>query len=69
MKPGFQPQLCVLCQPTMPVTNVEISSDWRLIGIGTSLGVALIDYFQKQSILVKCTVEEGEFIYISTHGH
>jgi lethal(2) giant larvae protein len=58
MKPGFQPQLCVLCQPTMPVTNVEISSDWRLIGIGTSLGVALIDYFQKQSILVKCTVEE-----------
>ena len=32
------------------------------VGIGTSHGVALVDYFQKQSVLVKCTVEEGAFI-------
>ena len=31
MKPGFQPEQCILCRPTMPVTKVEVSSDWGLL--------------------------------------
>ncbi|XP_065846367.1 LLGL scribble cell polarity complex component 2-like [Oscarella lobularis] len=58
LKPGFQPSLFISCRPVMPVTSLKISCDWGLLAVASNRGIALIDYFQKQLVQVKCTATE-----------
>uniref|UniRef100_A0A3Q2UZ42 LLGL scribble cell polarity complex component 2 n=1 Tax=Haplochromis burtoni TaxID=8153 RepID=A0A3Q2UZ42_HAPBU len=57
---GFQPFAVVQCQPPAVVTALTLHSEWKLIAFGTSHGFGLYDYQQKNSVLIKCTLNPSD---------
>uniref|UniRef100_A0A3Q3JYS0 LLGL scribble cell polarity complex component 2 n=1 Tax=Monopterus albus TaxID=43700 RepID=A0A3Q3JYS0_MONAL len=58
--PGFQPFALVQCQPPAVVTALTLHSEWKLVAFGTSHGFGVYDYQQKNSILIKCTLNPSD---------
>ncbi|CAK6966796.1 LLGL scribble cell polarity complex component 2 isoform X3 [Scomber scombrus] len=58
--PGFQPFALVQCQPPAVITALNLHSEWKLIGFGTSHGFGLYDYQQKNNVFVKCTLNPSD---------
>ncbi|XP_030630148.1 LLGL scribble cell polarity complex component 2 [Chanos chanos] len=58
--PGFQPFALVQCQPPAVVTAIALHSEWKLVAFGTSHGFGLYDYQQKNSVLVRCTLNPND---------
>ncbi|XP_068161098.1 LLGL scribble cell polarity complex component 2 isoform X1 [Antennarius striatus] len=58
--PGFQPFSLVQCQPPAVVTALNLHSEWKLVAFGTSHGFGLFDYQQKNTVLVKCTLNPSD---------
>uniref|UniRef100_A0A8C5BH49 LLGL scribble cell polarity complex component 2 n=1 Tax=Gadus morhua TaxID=8049 RepID=A0A8C5BH49_GADMO len=58
--PGFQPFALVQCQPPAVVTALTLHSEWKMVAFGTSHGFGLYDYQQKNSVLVKCTLNPSD---------
>uniref|UniRef100_H2ZMJ2 Lethal giant larvae homologue 2 domain-containing protein n=1 Tax=Ciona savignyi TaxID=51511 RepID=H2ZMJ2_CIOSA len=60
MKPGYQVNNIIQCQPPASVTSINIHANWGLLGIGTGHGFALFDYLQNKTVLCRCTLEAGD---------
>uniref|UniRef100_A0AAQ5Z229 LLGL scribble cell polarity complex component 2 n=1 Tax=Amphiprion ocellaris TaxID=80972 RepID=A0AAQ5Z229_AMPOC len=58
--PGFQPFALVQCQPPAVVTALTLHSEWKLVAFGTSHGFGLYDYQQKNTVLIKCTLNPSD---------
>uniref|UniRef100_A0A7N8X7D8 LLGL scribble cell polarity complex component 2 n=1 Tax=Mastacembelus armatus TaxID=205130 RepID=A0A7N8X7D8_9TELE len=58
--PGFQPFALVQCQPPAVVTALTLHSEWKLVAFGTSHGFGVYDYQQKNSVLIKCTLNPSD---------
>uniref|UniRef100_A0A8C4EIZ5 LLGL scribble cell polarity complex component 2 n=1 Tax=Dicentrarchus labrax TaxID=13489 RepID=A0A8C4EIZ5_DICLA len=58
--PGFQPFSLVQCQPPAVVTALTLHSEWKLVAFGTSHGFGLYDYQQKNTVLIKCTLNPSD---------
>ncbi|KAJ3607796.1 hypothetical protein NHX12_024847 [Muraenolepis orangiensis] len=58
--PGFQPFALVQCQPPAVVTALTLHSEWKLVAFGTSHGFGLYDYQQRNTVLVKCTLNPSD---------
>ncbi|KAL4648090.1 hypothetical protein GN956_G8988 [Arapaima gigas] len=58
--PGFQPFALVQCQPPAVVTALTLHSEWKLVAFGTSHGFGLYDYQQKNTVLVRCTLNPSD---------
>uniref|UniRef100_A0A3B5MK30 Lethal giant larvae homologue 2 domain-containing protein n=1 Tax=Xiphophorus couchianus TaxID=32473 RepID=A0A3B5MK30_9TELE len=58
--PGFQPFTVVQCQPPAVVTALNLHSEWKLVAFGTSHGFGVYDYLQKNTVLVKCTLNPSD---------
>ncbi|XP_066560949.1 LLGL scribble cell polarity complex component 2 isoform X2 [Amia ocellicauda] len=57
---GFQPFALVQCQPPAVVTSLALHSEWKLVAFGTSHGFGLYDYQQKNTVLVRCTLNPSD---------
>ncbi|XP_078482669.1 lethal(2) giant larvae protein homolog 1 [Ciona intestinalis] len=60
MKPGYQVNNIIQCQPPASLTSININANWGLVGIGTGHGFALFDYLQNKTVLCRCTLEAGD---------
>uniref|UniRef100_A0A8C9WDL5 LLGL scribble cell polarity complex component 2 n=1 Tax=Scleropages formosus TaxID=113540 RepID=A0A8C9WDL5_SCLFO len=58
--PGFQPFALIQCQPPAVVTALTLHSEWKLVAFGTSHGFGLFDYQQKNTVLVRCTLNPSD---------
>lgn len=55
-EPGFQQVVIIQLKPPAGVTALQLHSDLGLVATGTSHGLELFDYVQKQHVLSMCTL-------------
>jgi lethal(2) giant larvae protein len=57
LQSGYQLQKLIQLYPPATVSALTLNTDWQLIGMGTSHGFALYDYFHLRDLLIRCTLD------------
>jgi lethal(2) giant larvae protein len=57
LSPGYQLHSLIQLYPPATVSALALNTDWQLVGMGTSHGFALFDYFHVKDLLIRCTLD------------